>query len=161
MEGTPEMYFEAMRISLEKKLVILKGLMEATDMQTAILNEELFDEEAFAAQVDAKAASIEELAKLDEGFEITYERIKEILATDKDSYKTQILELQERIAAVTEIGVKLEAAERRNKDRFDLHVRNSRDKIKSFNKSNAAVSQYYKNMNNQVMGNSYFLDKKK
>ena len=154
-------YIEAMQISLEKKLGVLNKLLELTEDQAELLKKDELDDVAFTGIVDKKAVLIEELTKLDDGFEKMYENIKEEMKKDPAAHKEQILALQELIGKVTEVGVKLEATERRNKEKVDLFLKTSRNKIKTFNKSNSAVSQYYKNASAAVTGESFFMDKKK
>jgi len=154
-------YIEAMQISLEKKLGVLNKLLDLTEDQAELLKKDELDDVAFTGIVDKKAVLIEELTKLDEGFEKMYENIKEEMKKDPAAHKEQIKALQELISKVTEVGVKLEATERRNKEKMDLFLKTSRNKIKTFNKSNSAVSRYYKNAAAPVTGESFFMDKKK
>jgi len=154
-------YIEAMQISLEKKLEVLNKLTDLTSAQADLLKEEELDDEAFKDLVEKKGVLIEELTKLDEGFEKMYENIKEEMKADPASHKEQILKLQKLIEEVTEVGTCLEASERRNKEKVDLYIKAGRKKIKAYNKSNAAVSKYYKSNTAAVTGESFFMDKKK
>ena len=97
-----EGYLRALITSMEAKKECLDKLREKTDAQTAILNAEKMDWDAFDALVDEKDVLIDELDKLDDGFQTVFERIKDELQTDKDKYKSSIAKIQEQIKHLTE-----------------------------------------------------------
>ena len=104
---------------------------------------------------------IEEINKLDEGFELTYNRVREMIKENPEAYRDKIEKLQNSIRTLVDKGVEIEASERRNQIKFDLKVSKGKDKIRSYNLNSNAVTKYYSNMNGSVDGTTYFVDKKK
>lgn len=159
--GSPEYYLEMLTTSLERKEQILKELIELTDQQGQVLTEEELNIEKFDSLLQRKRSCIERLEKLDQGFEQVYQRVRDIIQERPGKYHEKIQKLQEQIGQLTELGVSLEVQERRNKERFEFLLANSRSKIRNYKVSNQAAAQYYKNMANRFQGDSYFVDKKK
>ena len=73
------------------------------------------------ANMSLKDGLIQKLLKLDEGFEMLYERIREQLLGNKDAYKSQIKSLQQLISQVTEKSVSIQAQEARNKKLIETY----------------------------------------
>ena len=71
MENTSN-YLLILGESLVKKIVILDELTRLTSEQKEIVNADDFDEDAFDNNVEKKAALVNELGKLDTGFELLY-----------------------------------------------------------------------------------------
>lgn len=161
MIGTPETYLEAMEASLERKGRILDRLYELSQRQDEVLQQEEFDMVAFGKLMDEKQKELEQIQKLDAGFEQIYLRIKEALGENAGAYREPVRRLQAKIRKLTEAGVELEAMELRNQQKLDRRLAASRSKIKSYKVNNRAAAHYYKSMSDQHPGESIFLDKKK
>ena len=153
-------YLNILKESLEKKLEVLGHIEEIGRAQTEILKKETLDMEAFDRTVDEKDIFVEELIKLDEGFESLYDRIKEELAGNKSSYAEQIKHLQRLISEITDKNVSIQAEESRNKAILERHFGKERQGLGKVRKSSNVAYGYYKNMSGKQT-DSVFLDKKK
>lgn len=69
----------------------------------------------FDDAVEEKQRLIDEVVRLDEGFEILYEKLAKELEGNRQRYAAQIRELQAKVAKVTELSVSVQAQEARNK----------------------------------------------
>ena len=154
-------YLELMKDSLIKKDKVLSAVIELTKVQETLLGEAEFDAEAFDELINKKTLLIEEINKLDEGFELTYKRIADKVKENPAVYREGIEELQELIRLLVDKGVEIETVERRNQVKFDMKVSKSRDKIRKYNLNSSAVTKYYSNMSGNTAENTYFMDQKK
>jgi len=154
-------YLELMKDSLIKKDKVLSAVIELTKGQETLLGEAEFDAEAFDELINKKSLLIEEINKLDEGFELTYKRIADKVKENPAVYREGIEKLQGLIRLLVDKGVEIETAERRNQVKFDMKVSKSRDKIRNYNLNSSAVTKYYSNMSGNTAENTYFMDQKK
>lgn len=154
-------YLNILEDSLKKKLEVLKQIREVNEVQTEILKGESIDLEAFDQTVDEKDLYIGELTKLDEGFELLYDNVKEELVGNRQKYAEQIRCLQELITQITESSVSIQAQEARNKALVENCFRKERQNLGQSRKNSQAVYGYYQNMNNMKGAQSQFMDKKK
>lgn len=159
--GTPEYYLETLGVSLEQKEKVLQELTTLTEQQGRVLTVDPLDMDAFEELLRKKQKQIDQLQKLDAGFEQIYQRVREELQGHPGQYKEVVLGLQAQISRLTDMGVLLEVQERRNKEQLENVLAVSRSRIRNYKVSNQAASQYYKNMANRHQGESYFVDKKK
>lgn len=146
--------------SQEKKLRILKRLLELTKLQEKLLCGEEFSEEEFSDTVRRKDILLKDLAGYDEGFETLYNKIKPEIADKKDMYKPEIQKLQKLIAEITETGLAIEKLEATNRLKMTNVVNGQRGEIRRVKISNKTAAAYYKNMSGLKPGESYFMDKK-
>lgn len=164
MENTV-VYVTILLDSLKKKVKILKKIFELTKEQNSILSEkniEKVDAEAFDDIVDKKAILLEKMQELDDGFDTIYKKVCVFFSENKEEYKPQILEMQNLIRVITEIGVQIQHLEMQNKTKFNTFIRNKRHAINDFKQSNRVATSYYQNMSNQHREwQSHFLDQKK
>ena len=93
-------YLNILEDSLKKKIDVLKRIGEVNDAQTEVLKEESVDLESFDRLVDEKDRYIDELTKLDEGFEALYDNVKQELDGNRQKYAEQIRRLQELITQI-------------------------------------------------------------
>jgi len=155
-----ENYLQIMTDSLIKKKDILTKLVALNDVQENIINRQEFDETDFNKNVDDKAELIEQLIKLDEGFNVVFERVKEQLSENKDAYSDQIKVMQGLIKEVTELAANVEAKENRNKSLIENRFAAMRREINDAKRSTQMANTYYKNMN-KLNYEPQFMDKKK
>ena len=147
--------------SLKKKKMALEQIYKFTKSQEDVLSKENFEEEAFEALIEKKQEYIDIINKLDEGFEITFERVKEELQKQREMFRNEIAELQQLIRQVTDVSTQIQVLEQRNKIAFEKTMYQKREKIKVARRSSQSVSKYYQNVANAHVGESVFLDKKK
>lgn len=156
-----ENYLQVLEESLDKKLDVLDRIAMLSIRQEKILSAETVSEEEFDSSIEDKGVLIDELTKLDEGFETLYGHIKEQLAGQKERYKTQISALQKKIAEVTEKSVAIRAQEARNMKLAEGYFIKAREDLKRGRRSSKAALDYYRNMNKSQMVSPQFMDKKK
>ena len=147
--------------SLKKKKTALEKILEYTKKQEEVLAKEHFEEEAFEQLIEKKQEYINIINKLDEGFELTFERVKVELGEQREMFKNEISSLQELIRQVTDVSTKIQIIEKRNKLTFEKQMNQRREKIKTARLSSQSVSKYYQNVANAHTGEAIFLDKKK
>ena len=156
-------YINVLQDSLTKKLSILKDLLTRTQRQKELLAEP--DEtamEQFDQLMQEKASLIDEMKKLDEGFQGIYDRVGLELKANKYQYQQQIMEMQNLIRAITDIGVRLEGMEQQNKVAFQNYINGQRQEIRQFRVNHKTAASYYQNMANQHHEwQTYFVDQKK
>lgn len=155
-------YIRILLDSMKKKERVLQYLLGETKEQSQILSEELFNIDNFDRSMERKELLIEELNQLDNGFETTYERIKEELKKGKEKYQTEIIELKKLITSVTDISVKIQALEQRNKKSMEQCLIQQKQEIKQMKMNNQTAVKYYNQMAGQYQASqSHFLDSKK
>lgn len=155
-------YIRILLDSMKKKERVLQYLLGETKEQSQILSEELFNIDNFDRSMERKELLIEELNQLDNGFETTYERVKEELKKGKEKYQTEIIELKKLITSVTDISVKIQALEQRNKKSMEQCLIQQKQEIKQMKMNNQTAVKYYNQMAGQYQASqSYFLDSKK
>ena len=156
-----ENYLQVLEESLLKKMGVLDRIEEANRRQERILKDDSVPEEEFDQSIEEKGVLIDELNKLDEGFETLYENIKEQLLAGKERYKVQIASIQKLIAQVTEKSVSIQAQEARNKVLAESFFSERKQELQKGRKSSKAALDYYRNMNQSQVVMPQFMDKKK
>lgn len=146
--------------ALSKKIQILEQLMSYTKEQEVLLEKEEWSMEEFQQLLDRKGELIDVLNTMDQGFEQVYERIEEELNGKKETYATEILLMQQRIKVITDLSVKLQELEYKNKEKIEIQFLKKRNEIKNFRQSKDSVNKYYRVMSNTQIVDSAFLDKK-
>lgn len=160
MENT-SVYVEALLDSLKKKQQVLERLLDLTKEQNELLKQSEVDADRFEEIIGEKDGYIEEIVKLNNGFERVFANIGTSLQENKEMYRSQIMEMQNLIRVVTDQGVAIERLERGNKDKFTSYLKKNREEIATFNKSNRMANTYHQNMANQHHEwQSYFMDSK-
>ena len=91
--------------SLDKKLEVLQKIQDYNKRQEEIFSAEKVDMSLFDDAVEEKQRLIDEVVRLDEGFEILYEKLAKELEGNRQRYAPQIRELQSKVAKVTELSV--------------------------------------------------------
>lgn len=146
---------------LEKKERILQQILDKSKIQLEVTEQDTLDVERFDELVDDKAVLLEEMTKLDEGFDQTYERIKEELLMHKDQHKKEIATLQKLISKGVDLGAQISATEGRTKDKLAVSLTRTKKELAQKRVSSKIATDYYKNTNNLKNMDSLFLDKKK
>lgn len=161
MQNSGHNYVGILKESLEKKIKILDDILEQNKLQEKIFREAEIDFDRFNETVEAKEKSINELKVLDKGFQTVFDRVKEAFDVDKEAYKQDIVELQEKIKIITEKSMDIQTGEARNKEAFQKKIAESRKNIRSVKTANKVASNYYQSMNKLNVVDSQFLDTKK
>lgn len=161
MERELSVYVAALQDSLKNKYEILQKIYEATKRQQESFSEEEWEVDEFEKAMEQKEKLLERMQELDNGFNSVYTKISDELHREKQTYKPQILEMQNMLRTMTDLGVKIQALEQKNKVRFEGFVTRKRKEIKNFQNNNKTANTYNQHMANQhQQWQSYFMDKK-
>ena len=134
--------------SLVKKIEIMKKIEEENARQKDILSADETDLEAFDRTLDKKGEYIDELDRLDDGFQSLFDRVKEEVGNNKQKYAEQIRRMKVLIHEVMDRSASIEAEERRNKKMAEAYFSAEREKMAIGKRSAAAAFNYYSTMNN-------------
>ena len=152
-------YLNVLKDSLIKKESILATLIDKSEKQADIVKADQVNWDEFTKIVDEKGELIDEIMKLDDGFENLYARIKEGLEGKKELYKDIISEIKTLIKSVTEKSANLQAIEYRNKSIIESAFANTRKEIKQSKLGQKAAADYYNKMNKINTIDPQMLDK--
>jgi len=158
---TRQVYIQLLADVLKKKLEVLSRLVSLTEQQEKMITSDFFEDDQFLQTVTLKEEQLQNLSKLDTGFEQLYEGVKDELVVNKENYMTEIALLKEQILSVTDMSVKLQAMEKRNKSKLEFLFVKKRKDLKNSRISSQTATNYYKTMANQHEVQSFFYDKKK
>lgn len=147
--------------SLEKKTKLLDDMIRQNGVQEELLKEEDLDMDAFDEAINQQGFYIEELDKLDQGFETVYDRVREELLRDKARYRMEIIRMKELIQQITDKIVTLNAGNMRNKMLAENQFNRKRVAIGTGASRNKAARNYYNNMNRLNYVSPQFYDNKK
>lgn len=147
--------------SLEKKVLLLDRMIEQNGVQEGILKQEELDMDAFDEAVNQQGVYLEELDRLDRGFEAVYDRVREELLEDKERYRTEIARMKELIQQITDKIVTINAGNMRNKVLAENQFKKKRVSIGTGASKNKAARNYYNSMNNLNYVSPQFYDSKK
>lgn len=154
-------YLGVLEASLRKKITVLDEIQTYNDKQYECFSAEMVDMAGFDAAIEEKGRLIEELTKLDEGFETLYANISKQLQQDKSKYAPQIKSLQELIRQVTERNVSVQASEARNKALIEKYFAKEKMQIREGRVSSKVAYGYYQNLNKAALEDSRGFDLKK
>ena len=147
--------------SLIKKIEVMKDIQKENEKQKEILkNSDEVDEEAFDKILDVKGDLIDELLRLDDGFQSLFDRVKAEVGENKELYKDQIRRMQELIKEIIGLSASIEAEEHRNKKLAEEYFSAARQKMNYSRQTSAAAFNYYRTMNNFKDIPPQFLDNK-
>lgn len=158
---TAQLAYIQMLIDIQKKkIIILNELLKMTEQQEALIAFDNFNEDEFLNIITAKDEKINQLTSIDDGFVQLYDRVKQEISEHKQLYANQINVLKEMIAEITDLSVKIQALEKRNRTKMEAYFSKKRKEIGSSRASGKTVTNYYKSMANQHEVQSFFYDKK-
>ena len=130
-------------------------------MQETILKQDKFDMDAFEKSIDEQNRLIEDLDKLDRGFESLYDRIREELLAHKEKYTVEIKRMKELIQQITDKVVIVNAAELRNKRMAENQFKKEKIAIQQSVSKSKVARDYYNSMNKLNCVAPQFYDSKK
>ena len=149
-----ENYLQIMIDSLEKKEVLLDRILEKNRRQYECVKNKSYDDvdwDAFNLLVTEKDIAINRIIEIDEGFEETYNIIKNEVIANKAKYRDKVEVLKELIGRLTDKGVTIQADEERNRQIIDGLFDKTRQDIRKQRTSINVASAYYKTMSNSVV----------
>ena len=146
--------------TLDKKLLVLNKIQEYNKIQEQSFQNGQVRLQDFDEAVEQKGRLIEEINRLDEGFELLYERLARELRENRQRYALQIKALQQKVARVTELSVAVQAQEQRNKKLVEDFFAGQKEQIGKNRKTSKAAYGYYKNMSGGNYEQPQFFDDK-
>ena len=153
-------YLKILDESLDKKLALLKEIEDLSRVQSAMIEEEATFED-IDANMDDKAAIIEKINKLDEGFQALYDNIKDNLEAQKKEFKDEIETIKTKISEVMSCSTRIQAIEARNKAAMEQRFAKAHKDIINRTVHASQVQDYYKVANRLNAITPQFMDKKK
>ena len=139
-------YITALTESLEKKVEVLTQIKRKNEEQSEIIEAPDFSFDKFDINTEEKGVLIYKLEKLDDGFEMVYEKVREELNQNRDQYKDEIKKMQDLITKITELSTCIQAQEQRNKTAVESVFKSERDRIKATRSSAKALKSYSDSM---------------
>jgi len=156
-----ESLLQILQDSLKQKLEILSAVELKSKEQAELLVDPDVSLATLDQNMDEKDKLIEEISRLDSGFEAVYENIREELISKKDIYKDQIKTIQTYVSAIMDKSVSIQALETRNKTAVEFLFQN-RKKTLQHKKTASSVARYYQKTTKSLnVVNPQFLDSKK
>lgn len=154
-------YIVALTESLEKKIKVLDEIQRIIKFQTELLAQEELDYEAFDSYMDDRDICLDKLDKLDEGFELVYERVANELKDNKSEYADLIKKMQGLIKEITDKTTAIAAADKRNKSSVENAFIKDKRRVAEGRRSVSVAMNYYKNMSAAVSSGGQYMDDKK
>lgn len=154
-------YIQVLIESLKKKSTVLDRICELNEEQKLLAAEGKMELEEFGKTLDAKQDCIDELNKLDEGFELVYERVKPELVDHAENHKEEIDRLKQLIGEITDKSMRAQAEEERNRQMIAAQYANYKKEIRQYKLGRNVTTSYYNNMNKLQHVEPVFMDKKK
>ncbi len=154
-------YVSVLVQSLKKKNRILDGILEINGRQRDILDDPNADPDDFDKTVEEKSVRIEELDRLDDGFQEVFDKVKEELQGKKDRYAAEITQMQELIRELTDKSASIQVQEARNKKLMEQKFASIKKQVREVRTSQKVVNRYYKNMMKTSYVEPQFTDNKK
>ena len=124
-------YITALKESLEKKISVLEEIRAKDEEQLSLIKQSPFPTDAFDKNAEEKGVLIYKLNKLDDGFELVYEKVSEELKNNRAAYSDDIRNMQELITKITDLSTAIQAEEARNKAALENYFAGERSKLKT------------------------------
>lgn len=163
---TTDNYLQIMIDSLNKKEKLLDEILARNKDQYDLIKDKQYEDvdwTAFNLRVTEKDIAIDKIIEIDDGFDETYNLIKDDVTSNKEKYRDKVLILQKLIGRLTDKGVSIQTGEERNRQIIDNIFSKTRQEIKKQRTGIRAASNYYKTMSNSVVraAENSILDEKK
>lgn len=153
-------YIDILIKSTKEKQAILCDLYDLSLLQAEIIQDENVDWDKFTENVDQKDVLVDKINELDKGFEALYQRVKEEIVSNKESYRNEITELKDLIKNITEKSVDIQTLEMRNKQMIEKKFSETRKMIKQSKVGTQAAAEYYRKVNKLNTVDPQLMDKK-
>ncbi|MCR5097759.1 MAG: flagellar protein FlgN [Lachnospiraceae bacterium] len=154
-------YVVMLRESLQKKVTLLRDIIDLNEEQKHILEDPNADPDEFEANVDAKDELVQQIVALDEGFESIFKKVEDILSRDRAAYAGEIGRMQDLIREITDLSERVQAGERANANLVRMKFSSIKSQVKKVRQSRKVVNNYYNNMMNGNYYDPQFFDNKK
>lgn len=139
-------YIDALKRSLKKKVAILSEIDLQNRKQRELLEEEHGSADDFEETMNEKSRLIEELDKLDEGFDEVFSKVQEELEKNKSFYKDDIAIMQEYIRIIMDKSTLVQTQERMNKELFEKKASSVKAERKNLSTNMKVANLYQQNM---------------
>ena len=101
------------------------------------------------------------MAGIDEGFDALFKKVEKEITVHKKNYLTEIVTMQKLISAVSDLGLRIQALEAQNSERFKIYLASKRKQIHDYHVNSQTASRYYQNMaNSHRPEQSYYFNEK-
>jgi hypothetical protein len=155
------LYVNIMQESLLRKEKYLRELLSLTLRQGELTKAEKFDEDAFSEIVDKKEVLINNINEIDKGFTSVYDRVRAEILKNRDLYSAELLDMQDSIRRCVDLGMRIEAEEKRNQSELEQIFTAKHRGIRQMKQSKSIANKYYKSMSNGLVNDSILYDRKK
>lgn len=149
-----ENYLQIMIDSLDKKEELLSRIIDKNQKQYECVNGKGYEEvdwDAFNLLVTEKDIAINRIVEIDDGFEETYNIIKEEVVANREKYRDKVTILKTQIGRLTDKGIRIQADEERNRQIIENIFNRTRQDIKTQRTGISVANAYYKTMSNSVV----------
>ena len=161
-EPDSSVYIHMMKDSLVRKESILRILFELTEKQRDLLSQDELDVEQFSQLLEEKGERIDEINRLDDGFDGIFHKIEKVLMTDRQQYKSEIEQMKKLVSSITEYSARIQSLEKLNHDRFASYLNKQKRVVRQANLNQRTVSTYSQNMvGRSQSGSSYYFNETK
>lgn len=153
-------YLGIMLDTIGRKKKVLEEIYSVTVEQDHLIMAEEFNTDSFSATLEKKEKLINKLEELDSGFTSTYNRISDLIKDQAFEQADKIRMLQNCITEVTELSVRIQALEKKNRTGMESKQKTARQGKKKFTVNRQTADKYYKTQAGISGNNSVFIDKK-
>ena len=155
-------YISMMEDSLKKKKSVLEKVYDLSSRQNDFLCAETLDSDAFSESIDQKGKKIEELERLDSGFDKLYSDFEKELIENRAQYQKEIESMKKLIGEITDLSIKIQVLEKKNDEKFKDYLSSEKQRIRKANISQQTAMGYVRNMaESHKPGDSYFINEAK
>lgn len=154
-------YVNVLVTALKKKLSILEKMEQSILEQERILKQKKISIDEVNENEKEQEELLIELDKADQGFENVYNRVREEFAVNKYQYETEIKTMQGYIKKITDLTVKIQAQQIRNRQLMEVFFYTKKREVQKFHYNKRTTAQYHSHMANTNSGEAVFLDSKK
>lgn len=149
-------YIQMLITTLQKQVAALEEVLQETKKQSEIANMPEFDELLLEETLNKKEILIAKLNEYDDGFSKLYSRVRGEILKNQESYKTQIVAMQELIKKSTDLGVEIRVLEERNRDKLMTCFANKGKQYGSQRNAATVASKYHQTMQSGRMNNANY-----
>lgn len=153
-------YLEILEESLRKKIQVLEKIQAYNEQQRLAFEGDSVELSQFDAAIEEKGKLIEQINKLDEGFETLYNNVATELKDNKAKYTQQIKVLQDLVKQVTDMSMTVRAQEARNKALVEDFFSKERAGLRQERMHSKAAYEYYKKVSATAYEQPRYYDSK-